>query len=65
MSLTLVLSFLPLALLDSTLISQPDLPNRLKENMALTLYNPQTFYTRGNQEGAEVGYIDYPFAKVN
>ncbi|KAF9462814.1 hypothetical protein BDZ94DRAFT_1260391 [Collybia nuda] len=45
-------------------ISNPDLPTRLKENIPLTPYNRKTFYTRGDQAGAEVGYIDYPFANA-
>jgi NADPH2 dehydrogenase len=36
---------------------QPDLPRRLKENIGLTLCNPQTWWTQGAE-----GYIDYPFA---
>jgi NADPH2 dehydrogenase len=37
---------------------QPDLPLRLKEGLALTRYDRDTFY---DTESA-VGYIDYPFA---
>lgn len=44
-------------------ISNPDLPLRLKEDIPLTPYNRKTFYIPGDQDGAEVGYIDYPFAK--
>ncbi|KAF8057172.1 hypothetical protein FPV67DRAFT_582237 [Lyophyllum atratum] len=45
-------------------ISNPDLPLRLKEDIPLNPYNRKTFYTPGDAEGAEVGYIDYPFAKT-
>lgn len=44
---------------------QPDLPARLKLNTLLTSYHQETFYTPGDQEGADVDYIDYPFANVN
>jgi NADPH2 dehydrogenase len=37
---------------------QPDLPRRLKENIGLTLCDPQTWWTQGAE-----GYIDYPFAR--
>lgn len=43
-------------------IPQPDLPARLKANIPLTPYDRKTFYTPGYLEGAEIGYIDYPFA---
>jgi N-ethylmaleimide reductase len=36
-------------------ISNPDLINRLKENLPLSPYNRSTFY-----QGNEQGYIDYP-----
>ncbi|KAI9455417.1 hypothetical protein F5148DRAFT_1226078 [Russula earlei] len=39
-------------------ISNPDLPLRLKEGIALTPYNRSTFYI----PEAAVGYVDYPFA---
>ncbi|KAI0297537.1 hypothetical protein B0F90DRAFT_1739261 [Multifurca ochricompacta] len=39
-------------------IEIPDLPLRLKENVALTPYNRDTFYT----PEAAAGYIDYPFS---
>ncbi|KAH6893962.1 NADH:flavin oxidoreductase/NADH oxidase [Coprinopsis sp. MPI-PUGE-AT-0042] len=39
-------------------IANPDLPFRLKENIALNTPDVSTFYTSG-----EKGYIDYPFAK--
>jgi NADPH2 dehydrogenase len=39
-------------------IANPDLPLRLKEGLALTRYDRDTFY---DTESA-VGYIDYPFA---
>ena len=38
---------------------QPDLPLRLKEGIALTRYNRDTFYL----PEAAAGYVDYPFAK--
>ncbi|KZT25847.1 NADH:flavin oxidoreductase/NADH oxidase [Neolentinus lepideus HHB14362 ss-1] len=38
-------------------ISNPDLPLRLKKNIALNKYNRATFYTQGKE-----GYIDYPFS---
>ncbi len=40
------------------MISQPDLPLRLKEEVSLTGYNRSTFYLAE----AAAGYIDYPFA---
>ncbi|KAH6907101.1 NADH:flavin oxidoreductase/NADH oxidase [Coprinopsis sp. MPI-PUGE-AT-0042] len=39
-------------------IANPDLPFRLRENIALNTPDASTFYTSG-----EKGYIDYPFAK--
>lgn len=39
-----------------TYIANPDLPERIKEGVALTPYNRATFYG-----GAEKGYTDYPF----
>ena len=36
-------------------VSNPDLVNRLKENLPLSPYNRSTFY-----QGNEQGYIDYP-----
>ena len=36
-------------------ISNPDLPRRLREGLALTPYNRATFYG-----GGEAGYTDYP-----
>ncbi|KAF9462815.1 hypothetical protein BDZ94DRAFT_1322297 [Collybia nuda] len=45
-------------------ISNPDLPMRLKKNIPLTPYNRKTFYTPGDQEGANIGYVDYPFADI-
>ncbi|GLB35701.1 putative nadh flavin oxidoreductase nadh oxidase [Lyophyllum shimeji] len=44
-------------------ISNPDLPLRLKADIPLTPYDRKTFYIPGDHERAEVGYIDYPFAK--
>ncbi|KAK4705620.1 NADPH2 dehydrogenase, partial [Phenoliferia sp. Uapishka_3] len=41
-------------------ISNPDLPVRFREGIALTPYNRKTFYTEGPDQ--PVGYIDYPFA---
>ena len=38
-------------------LKQPDLPDKLKNNLPLNPYNRDTFYTPG-----EVGYNDYPFA---
>jgi len=46
-----------------TFLANPDLPLRLKENIPLTPYNRKTFYTRGDQPDAAVGYIDYPFSE--
>jgi 2,4-dienoyl-CoA reductase-like NADH-dependent reductase (Old Yellow Enzyme family) len=43
-------------------ISNPDLPLRLKNNTALTPYNPATFYGYG-QADHTVGYTDYPFSE--
>ncbi|KAI0299012.1 putative NADPH2 dehydrogenase chain OYE2 [Multifurca ochricompacta] len=40
-------------------LANPDLPLRLKENVALTPYNRNTFYT----PEAAAGYIDYPFSE--
>lgn len=37
-------------------ISNPDLPERIKQNIALTKYDRSTFYG-----GGEKGYTDYPF----
>lgn len=39
-------------------ISNPDLPERLREQHPLTPYDRSTFYTPGEQ-----GYIDYPFMR--
>ncbi len=39
-------------------ISNPDLPRRIIEQIALTPYNRSTFYG-----GGSVGYTDYPFAE--
>lgn len=44
-------------------ISNPDLPTRLRKDIPLTHYNRKTFYIPGDQPGAEVGYVDYPFAQ--
>ena len=38
---------------------QPDLPKRFKEELALTEFDANTFYTMGSPKG----YIDYPFAE--
>ncbi|KAG6855777.1 hypothetical protein H0H87_010957 [Tephrocybe sp. NHM501043] len=41
-------------------VSNPDLPLRLKENIPLAPYDRATFYgVVGDQEGTEVGYLDY------
>ncbi|KAL4874725.1 FMN-linked oxidoreductase [Aspergillus karnatakaensis] len=40
-------------------VSNPDLPYRLKEGVALTKYNRSTFYSNTSA----VGYVDYPFSK--
>lgn len=40
-------------------ISNPDLPHRLKLDMALNPYDTSTFYTYGD-EGPAKGYTDYP-----
>lgn len=42
-------------------IANPDLVQRFKINAELNEPNPQTFYGRGDDENAEVGYTDYPF----
>jgi N-ethylmaleimide reductase len=39
-------------------VANPDLPQRIKEGVALTRYDRNTFYTFDS-----VGYNDYPFAK--
>jgi len=39
-------------------ISNPDLPRRLREDLSLTDYDRNTFYTPGAK-----GYTDYPFAE--
>ena len=39
------------------ILPQPDLPLRLKEGLALTPYNRDTFFT----PESVAGYIDYPF----
>ncbi|GAA5826468.1 hypothetical protein JCM11251_002383 [Rhodosporidiobolus azoricus] len=41
-------------------ISNPDLVERLRQNIPLTKYERETFYTAGPH--ATHGYIDYPFA---
>ncbi|PPQ90987.1 LOW QUALITY PROTEIN: hypothetical protein CVT25_014227 [Psilocybe cyanescens] len=44
-------------------ISNPDLPTRIEKNIAFTPYDYKTFYgPKGHLPGAEIGYIDYPFA---
>ncbi|KAL4982734.1 FMN-linked oxidoreductase [Aspergillus falconensis] len=40
-------------------ISNPDLVYRLKEGVALTKYERETFYV----SNSKVGYVDYPFSK--
>jgi N-ethylmaleimide reductase len=40
-------------------IANPDLPQRLAEQLALTPDNPKTWYSSGPE-----GYVDYPFAEV-
>ncbi|KAF8959966.1 hypothetical protein BDZ97DRAFT_1666517 [Flammula alnicola] len=44
-------------------ISNPDLPARLKYDIALTPPDRRTFYVPGIQKGTEIGYVDYPFAE--
>ena len=44
-------------------IANPDLVQRFKANAELNQPNPKTFYGRGDDENAEVGYTDYPFLK--
>jgi N-ethylmaleimide reductase len=39
-------------------ISNPDLPERIRRNLALTKYDRSTFYG-----GEAKGYTDYPFAE--
>ena len=41
-------------------ISNPDLPERLRRNLALAEPDPQTFYTQGRE-----GYSDYPVAAAS
>ncbi|KAF8663699.1 hypothetical protein AX16_000874 [Volvariella volvacea WC 439] len=43
-------------------LANPDLPVRLSKAIPLNAYDFQTFYTPGDQNDAEKGYIDYPFA---
>jgi NADPH2 dehydrogenase len=47
-------------LMDSLI--QPDLPERLRQGLALTPYNRKTFYTKGPK--ASEGYTDYPRAEI-
>ena len=42
-------------------IANPDLVQRFKADAQLNEPNPKTFYGRGDDENAEVGYTDYPF----
>ena len=42
------------------MLAQPDLPARLKRDLALTPYDRRTFYTHG-----AAGYTDYPFADAD
>lgn len=42
-------------------IANPDLVQRFKLDAELNEPNPKTFYGRGDDENAEVGYTDYPF----
>ena len=44
-------------------IANPDLVQRFKTDAELNEPNPKTFYGRGDDENAEVGYTDYPFLK--
>ncbi|KAF8147835.1 hypothetical protein B0H34DRAFT_758987 [Crassisporium funariophilum] len=44
-------------------ISNPDLPTRLEKNIPLNPYDAKTFYIPGEQEGSNIGYIDFPFAE--
>ncbi|KAF8980712.1 hypothetical protein BDQ17DRAFT_1438830 [Cyathus striatus] len=43
-------------------IANPDLVNRLENNIPLTQYNRPTFFIPAEDPNAAVGYIDYPFA---
>ncbi|KAF8997298.1 hypothetical protein BDQ17DRAFT_1544439 [Cyathus striatus] len=43
-------------------IANPDLVNRLENNIPLTQYNRPTFFVPAEDPNAAVGYIDYPFA---
>jgi len=43
-------------------ISNPDLPTRIEKNIPLNVYDFATFYAPGDKEGADKGYVDYPFA---
>ncbi|TFK37220.1 hypothetical protein BDQ12DRAFT_653121 [Crucibulum laeve] len=45
-------------------IANPDLPLRLKHDIPLNPYHRDTFDVPAEQEGAEKGYIDYPFADL-
>ena len=42
-------------------IANPDLVKRFEVDAQLNQPNPKTFYGRGDDENAEVGYTDYPF----
>jgi len=43
---------------------QPDLPTRIFEGIPFSAYDTSSFYgLRGDEEGTEKGYIDYPTAK--
>lgn len=42
-------------------IANPDLVERFKVDAELNEPNPKSFYGRGDDENAEVGYTDYPF----
>ena len=44
-------------------IANPDLVQRFKADAELNEPNPKTFYGRGDDENAKVGYTDYPFIK--
>lgn len=42
-------------------LANPDLPQRFAVDAELNEPNPKTFYGRGNNQDAKVGYTDYPF----
>ncbi|TFK37193.1 hypothetical protein BDQ12DRAFT_699175 [Crucibulum laeve] len=45
-------------------LANPDLPLRIKHNIPFNPYDRDTFYVPVETEGAEKGYVDYPFADL-